>query len=252
MLLIINLLSKIKIHFFFYVIIFIAFITGNFNDFVIFSLIIFIHEIGHVVGGLLFGYEVLSITILPFGGLTKFNNGVNVPLLSTFIVTVMGPLFQVVFYFLLDYFFDITDFIKYYNFILLFFNLIPIYPLDGSKILYVLCCLLFPFKFSHLIIVYVSFGLVLCGFLFISFDFIIYLILFILLIKCILEFKNHNYIFNAFLLERYMYKFKFKKSIVVSGVDRMFVNKNHLFLLGDTYVSEEIILKKMFDKCDKL
>lgn len=252
MFLIIKILSKIKIHFFFYIVMFICLITGNFRDFIVFSLIIFVHELGHVFGGLIFKYDIISILVLPIGGLTKFNNGINVSLLSTFVVTVMGPLFQIIFFYLYDYFFYVSDFVFFYNFILLGFNLLPIYPLDGSKLLSVLLCLFFPFKYSHLLVVYISFLCILCLFLFISFDLVIYLILFFLLVKCILELINHNYLFNVFLLERYMNNFKFRKCKIVRSVDGMFLNKKHLFLIDNTYISEDTFLKKMFDKSTKL
>ena len=89
-------------------------------------------------------------------------------------------------------------------------------------------------------------------FLFISFDLVIYLILFFLLVKCILELINHNYLFNVFLLERYMNNFKFRKCKIVRSVDGMFLNKKHLFLIDNTYISEDTFLKKMFDKSTKL
>ena len=105
----------------------------------------------------MFSWRVKYIKILPIGGLTLFDIKINESILSTFIVTIMGPLFQIIFYFFLTRFFTLSPFLKYYNFILLFFNLLPIFPMDGSKILYCFLCLIFPFKLSYTILLVISF-----------------------------------------------------------------------------------------------
>ena len=40
-------------------------------------LIVLIHEVGHVLVCLLFGYKIKSVTLYPFGGLTRVEKDIN-------------------------------------------------------------------------------------------------------------------------------------------------------------------------------
>lgn len=241
-----------KIHLFFYIFMFVFLFTGHILEFLIFSGIIFVHEIGHIVFGLIFSWKIDKVVVLPFGCLTIFNTFINTSLLEQFIVTLMGPLFQVLFFLGIDFIFDLPDWVGFYNYLLLGFNLLPIYPLDGSKLLYVFLCLIFPFKFSHLFILFVSLAIIIFLVFIFSFDFLLYLVLLFLCFKIYIEFRNHRFIFNRFLFERYLYKFNFKRVKTVRFLDSMFLNCRHLFYDGEKYVSEREKLIKMFDKTYKL
>lgn len=253
MFLIIKNMFKLKIHVFFYIMMFISLITGNIRDYIVFTLLIFIHELGHVFGGFLFSWHIDKIILLPFGGLTIFNNLINTSLFEQFIVTLLGPLFQILFYFILCYFFPISDSVRYYNFVLLVFNLLPIYPLDGSKFLYVLLCLIFPFRYSHLILIFVSILFIIFVCVFVGhFDFLVYLILIFLLVKCIEELRNHRLIFNKFLLERFTYDFDFKHVKYALNSNMMYLWCRHFFYVNGNYVTERDFIRKMFDNHYKL
>ncbi len=245
MFLILKSLFKVKIHLFFYVFMFFSLITGNFWNYITITSIIIVHEMGHILSGLFFSWKIDRVIILPFGGLTIFNTLINTSLFEQFIVALMGPLFQVLYFLFLNYFFHFDNFIVFFNFALLLFNLLPIYPMDGSKILYVILCLLFPFKYSHILFLIVSFICILVLFFYFKFNLILYLILFFLVVKTISEFINHKRVFNRFLLERYIYNLEFKRVKVVSGVDRMYLWCRHVFKKS---VTEREYLLKMFDK----
>ncbi len=238
-----------KIHAFFYIVMFVAFITGNIRDFLIFTSIIIVHELGHIVAGVVFSWDVKQVILLPFGGLTIFNNLINTSLFQEFIVALMGPLFQIIFYLILNNLFVLPDRVVYYNFVLLFFNLLPIFPLDGSKFLYVFLCLFFPFRYGHLIIIFVSFIFIFAFLFFLGrFDLLIFLILLFLFFKVYSELRNHRFIFNKFLLERYSYNFSFSHVKYINSVNKMYLWCRHLFLVDNNYVSEANFLKKLFDK----
>lgn len=245
MFLILKNLFKVKIHLFFYIFMFISLITGNFWNYIIITSIIIVHEMGHILSGLIFSWKIDKVIILPFGGLTVFNVLINTSLFEQFIVALMGPLFQVLYFLILNYFFHLDNVIVFFNFALLFFNLLPIYPLDGSKVLYVILCLLFPFKYSHILFLIVSFICILVLFFYFKFNLILYLILLLLIIKTITEFINHKSVFNRFLLERYIYNIEFKRVRFVSGVEEMYLWCRHVFKKS---VTEKDFLYKMFDK----
>ena len=242
-----------KIHAFFYVVMFISFITGNIRDYLIFTSIIVVHELGHIFGGVLFSWKIKEVIILPFGGLTIFNKLINTSLFSEFIVTLLGPLFQIVFYLIISHFFILSHSVSYYNFVLLIFNLLPIYPLDGSKFLYVLLCLLFPFKYSYLILIFISFMFIFFVIVFVGhFDLLIYLILLFLFIKSFSEYRNRGLIFNKFLFERYCYDLSFRCLRKVNSVNGMYLWCRHLFFIDGKYITERNYMRKRFDNNSNL
>ena len=135
-----------KIHILYYVVAFISFLTGNFKNFIIFSSIIIVHETGHIIGAWLFKWKIDRVILLPFGGITIFNEHIDKPLKQELIIAFLGPLFQVIFYLI----FKNNNVFNNYNIAILLFNLLPIHPLDGSKILNVFFNEFISFKNSHL------------------------------------------------------------------------------------------------------
>ena len=241
-----------KIHPFFYILMFVCFITGNIIDFFLFFSLISIHELGHILFGLLFSWKVEKIIILPFGCLTIFNNLINTSLFEQFVVTLMGPLFQVLFFLLINHYFILGNNIYYFNYVLLFFNLLPIYPLDGSKFLYIFFSFVFPFKYCYLFMLYISLCLIFFLLFFVGFDLMVFLVLLLLFIKVVLEFRNIGLVFNRFLFEKYNYDLNFKRLRRVNSIDKMFLCCRHLFYDGEKYITEREKLIKMFDKYYKL
>ena len=106
-----------------------AFLIGSFMPFIILLLLIIVHEIGHFLTAIFFKIEVDKIYIYPFGGVSKFNISLNESLLKEFLILIMGPLFQIAFYFIIiniDYFNNYINLITVYNYTILLFNLLPI------------------------------------------------------------------------------------------------------------------------------
>lgn len=203
--------------------------TGIFKSFYIFTILILVHEVGHFLTGLLLKWKVDKICIYPYGGCTKFDTLVNVSYLEEFIVLIMGPVFQIVFYLLIKNYLTYNDYLilKNYNYAILFFNLLPIYPLDGGRLFNILFSLFFPYKKSLYLSIY--FSIIIFLFLFFySKSISYYIILFFLLFKVIKEYKNIKYYCNKFLLERYIYKLKFKKLKVINRIDNLYKNKSHI------------------------
>ena len=145
-----------KIHPLYYLVAFLSIITGLFKDFIYITLLIFIHEIGHTIGALYYKWNIKKIIILPFGGITIFNEYINKSLKEEFVILVLGPLFQILFYFILCFFNIESTLITNYHYSLLLFNLLPIIPLDGSKLLNIILNKITNFKLSHMLTIYVS------------------------------------------------------------------------------------------------
>ena len=234
-----------KIHPFFYIFAAICMITGNIKDLIIFTIIIIIHEIGHILPALIFKWKIEKIILLPLGGLTIFNIKINTSLKEQLVVALTGPIFQILAFNVIKTIY-ISERITNLNIALLIFNLIPIYPLDGSKILNVILNIFIPFKKSHIITTSISILLIIITIK--NKNLILILTLLFLLIKNIQELKMHNHIFNKFLFERYLYNIPFKHTKKIKNIKNMKIWTKHLILVGNTYETEKKILSKRFDK----
>ena len=235
-----KIISKMSIHPLFYVTAFITIITGFFKDFSYIMMIILIHELGHILSSIYFKWNIEKIMILPFGGITIFDEKINRPLKEELIIALSGPLIQFI-----AFSFNSNPLILKYHYFLLFFNLLPIVPLDGSKIFNICLNYFLPFKLSHIITIIVSF--LLLSLIFVKFNLIILLVFIFLIFKIIDEYFNHKNIFNKFLMERYLYKFNFKRRKIVRNTNSMFRDNKHLFYIDNKYQTEDEILQKRFD-----
>lgn len=236
-----KIISKIKIHPITYLVALIFFIMGKFNSYIIFMIIILIHELGHILSSLYFKWKIEKIIILPFGCMIKFNDLINKPLIEEFIISIMGIIFQIIFSMKINI---------YYNYIIILFNLIPIYPLDGSKIINILLNKISNFRLSYLITLLLSYIIIflLILIIIIKKDIICLLITIPLFINIIKEYNNrYNYI-NKFYLERYIYNIKFKHIKIINHIHKMKRDYNHIFNIKNKYIKEKEILRNMFDK----
>ena len=202
---------------------------------------------GHVLMGIIFKWKIEKIIILPFGALTIFDEGINKSIFEEFLIAIMGPIFQIIFTFFL-YFLTYNDEVVSYSLTILIFNLLPIFPLDGSKILNLFLNEILNFKISHTILIIISVIFILTIILYSDFNLILILILTFLLVRVLLEIKNHESLFNRFLLERYLNHYNFKKSkkIYSMNLAKMKRSYKHLFFDGNRFISEHERLKKRF------
>jgi stage IV sporulation protein FB len=244
-------MKKFKLHFSFYVIAFFALLTGLFKDFMLFSSLIFIHELGHILGGLIFKWKINKVIIMPLGGLTKFEYSLSKSSFEEMIILVLGPLFQIIYYALYTMYFGYNSHLYYFHYALLIFNLMPIYPLDGFKALNLILHNCLSFYKSIFLSLIISLTFVFC-LLVISltkmFNLVIIISLFILLSKNIDELANLKFLFNKFLLERYLGSYNFKKEKVVKNIYDMQKNKRHIFVFDNEYITEKAMLKAYFKK----
>ena len=236
----------------FYLLAFFAVVTASFFSFCVITFLIVIHEIGHFLMAYLLGGKIYKILIYPLGGISKFSTSYNISLFKEFIILLFGPLFQILGWLLLIHLFPEKEvLISTYHYGILFFNLLPIYPLDGGKLL----CLVFHTIFSYKKAFYFTFCagylLLLCFFIFIVFSFsfnILFLSVF-LLIKLMKEYQQIPYFYEKFLLERYLNHYYFKKSKLIRDSDKFCRGYRHLIKEGDFYYLEDEYLEKKYKNC---
>ena len=221
--------------------------------FMIFSLII-VHEIGHLSLGLYFKWNIKNITIYPFGGCIKFDDKINRPIKEEFLILIFGPIFQIIF-FLIIYILFLNGFISYrninimksYNLALLIFNLLPIYPLDGGMLVNLLLQEKISYRKSNKIAIVISFItiiLALCIYKNINFLLMSILIIFELL----LYIERQSYLYNKFLLERYINKIRFKKYKTINNKNNFYRDKTHVILFNNKYITEKDYLEKRYEE----
>lgn len=253
-----NILPKIKINNLTYFLLFICLLTGMFKNILLIFLIVLVHELGHVFFINIFNYNINIIEIYPFGGITKVEKDLNAPINHDLIIALGGFFFQFLLCLVFNFLFhhnlvgeSIYNLFNAYNKSILVFNLLPIIPLDGYVILKSMLEKTFTFKTSHYMAILVSiFGII--GYF--QFNYIYslnnYMIITLLIYKTFESLKNYKYIYNRFLLERYMNTYPYKKTQQEKNKSLQTLKKEtlHFFKVGNKYVHEKEILKELFDK----
>ncbi|RKQ37909.1 M50 family metallopeptidase [Oceanobacillus halophilus] len=209
-----NLLPKIQLHPVLLIFIIISFITGTFIELSIILSIVFIHEVGHYMMARHYNWRIRSIMFWVFGGVLDTDEHGNRPIKEEALVTIAGP-FQHVIIHLLLFFLSLTNLIPnsmldlafHYNSVILLFNLLPIWPLDGGKLYLLILSKYVPYKKAHQTVivssVFLSILFIILQLTIFSFTLSTILIMMFLLLENRTEWKQRYYVFIRFLLNRY-------------------------------------------------
>ena len=139
--------------------------------------------------------------------MTTFNNKLNSSSIEEFLILIYGPLFQILFNMIYP---------TSYHYFILIFNLLPIYPLDGSKLVFLLLNKITSYYYSYIyifIISYITIFILLIN----RFNLINILILLYLLWDIYKYYKLLPSIMYKFYYERYKYRYKYKKDKIIIG-----------------------------------
>lgn len=239
-----------KINFLVYISILLAVLTATFQEFFIISFLIIIHELGHVTFAIIQKIKVEKIILYPLGGITKLKMPLNISSIKEAMILLGGPLFQFLAYILLLLLLPSKiDTIKLYHQNILLFNLLPIYPLDGGKLLKIILDLFLPYKVSFKFSIFISYILEIVIFLFTPIKKInTFITFFFLLFLTYQESKKENIIYEKFLLERYLNEYNFSKSKFIKNSNYFYRNKKHLIKQNEKYYLEKEFLSKKYHK----
>lgn len=209
-----DLIRKIHIHPLLWLMIAISIMTAHFLEVCLLLAIILIHEMGHACAASVFSWRIKRVSLLPFGGVAEMDEHGNRPLREELIVVAAGPLQHVWILGLTILLYanswiqqDLLQLILSYNLMIFLFNLFPIWPLDGGKLIFLLLSRNKPFPEAHRLTLLISF-------VFLSFFSIftlvvapyhinVWVIIFFLYFSLYYEWKQRRYVFMRFLLERY-------------------------------------------------
>lgn len=246
--------TKLKIDITTYLFVLLYFLCGYIKNIIIIYIIIIFHEFGHVLASKILKYKITSVTIYPFGGITKSDQLINAPLNSDLIIYWAGLIFQIILFvpFMLFYKLGIINLntlklFVYFNICIFLFNALPIAPLDGYLILNNILNRFTSF-YNAKIITYI-FSTIFIVF-FIYFYHSNYIIWVFLIVNQLKEIINFKYVFNKFLLERHLYKFSWRRKKYYKEMNLKKLEREKLghYYNGFTWLSEKDLLSKMFDK----
>ncbi|MDX8046557.1 site-2 protease family protein [Gracilibacillus sp. S3-1-1] len=157
-------LPPIHFHPIFFFFLFVAVITGMFIEFLIIFLIVLIHELGHYMCARLFKWRIRRIFLWVFGGVMETEEYGSRSIREEFFVTIAGPCQHILIY-LVIYILGVLHvlpesilLIAYqYNTFILIGNLLPIWPLDGGKLVQLSLDTFFSFQTAHKLMIGISF-----------------------------------------------------------------------------------------------
>lgn len=254
---IVNIWPKVKIDYSTYILIFLALLAGYIKNITIILIIVFIHELGHVFFFKLFNIEIEKIIIYPFGGITYINSKIHERIYKSILMSLGGILFQLILGIVINYLYkngllinSTYKLFNLYNKNIILFNLIPIIPLDGSKIVLSILSKFLAFQVSYILMIIIGsislFSFILYKMFFKLNDLVLNIYLIIKLIEVIKEYKLVK---KKFYLERIIYDNYYNK--IISGkinLDYMRIDKYYYFWDSNKYVNEKDYLKKSYYK----
>ena len=127
---------------------FVFFLTNQIEIYLIIMFFCLLHELGHIIMGIILKMKPEKIELMAFGlsssfkanskdGKIKIKNG-NLLQLKEILIALAGPILSIVLviiYIYLEPIYITREVAIYSNLLIMIFNLLPIYPLDGGRII---------------------------------------------------------------------------------------------------------------------
>lgn len=252
-----NILNKIEFHYTYIIMAFGLVITGHFVNLIIFTSLIIIHEMGHIIISKILSYKIDKVIIYPYGGFVKLNTRINTKIENDLLVAISGIIMQSIYFGIIFFLYRngivreyIYSLFLLYHKSMLIFNLLPIYPLDGAKIVNLILSKYFSFNIANYISIVISLITVIF-FLYSDIyenNYSIILVIGVLMKNIYKFYKDISYIYNRFILERYLFKFNYKKKAIIKNKDKMYKNRVHIFNDNGKLMNEKEYISTFFEK----
>lgn len=203
----------VHIHPMFWFLIGVGVLTGSLIQLLIIFSIVLFHELGHYLMAYYFKWRIRSVMIWPFGGVLETDEFHTRPVKEEVLVILAGPIQHVwIWFFILfaesNQLFSsgVIEILSLYNLLILCFNLLPVWPLDGGKLMFLWLSVYLPFIKAQttfltlsLICLFTALGVVL---VFFPFSLSTIMLACFLLWENRLEWKQKQYAFLRYLMRR--------------------------------------------------
>ena len=207
---------KFNISFLFLVLLFL--LCGYIKNILVIMFIVFFHELGHIIVSRLFGFKIIDVTFYPFGGITHVDYKMIDYSYKNLLVYVAGIVMQVILFLIVNLLFKfglvrlyIYDLFLFYNKLIIFFNILPIIPLDGYLVVNFFLRYFFEFKKAYILSFIISFAFMIVFFITCLVYKINNIILFVMFIyNMFLYIKNYKYVKLRLVLENKLYRTKLR------------------------------------------
>ncbi len=138
-----------------FLILILFYFTNQIEIYTLIMIFAIIHELSHLLAGLVLKMKIKRITLMPVGLSIEFKipyEDLNIKILKSnklelkkILITIAGPLINIIIIFMslfLNIKLELKYLIIYSNLLIAVFNLLPIYPLDGGRIFKSAICLI--------------------------------------------------------------------------------------------------------------
>ena len=198
----------------------------------------------------LLNIKLEKIYLYPLGGISKLNIPINYSHLKELLIILSGPLFQILTNKYLGIIFPQNqNLINTYHQGILIFNLLPVYSLDGGKIINLVLSKLIPYKKSLNLSILISY-LTIVVFFFLNIPNIkinIITITIFLIMKTTQEKNKIKIYYEKLLLEKKFHKKNYKYTKLIKKSTDFYRNKHHIILENDKYYLENEYLEKKYN-----
>ncbi|QXE00550.1 M50 family metallopeptidase [Terribacillus sp. DMT04] len=208
-----NWLPPIHLHPIFWAFLLAAILTGMLMEVMVLFGIVLLHEMAHFLAARHFRWRIRRVMLWVFGGVMETEEHGNRRIREEVIVVLAGPAVHIVLYAVLFLLNETTavpegvlETASMYNTTILLFNLLPIWPLDGGKLVGLILSMQLPYRKAHAVLIGFScfVGAVILLYVCIALPFTLSTVslLCFLLWENRLEWKRRYYVFLRFLLQR--------------------------------------------------
>ncbi|BAU27003.1 stage IV sporulation protein FB [Aneurinibacillus soli] len=261
------------VHPVFWALMLLALLAGQFVQVVTLFVLVLLHEAGHVIAALLYGWRIRKIELLPFGGVAEMDEWGGTRAREEIVVTLAGPAVNaalILLGWLLEYM-GIwssvwTAFFVYSNMVIAVFNMLPIWPLDGGRLLQIVYSFFISYRRSMDVTLYGSVLGALVLLYWSSTQPVPHLngmaVSFYLLFHNVMDYRQRPYLFLRFLLSRQARLSRYAEGLAIlpvriepdmrvhEAVRTLRRNRyHHFWLTGERsgFVPEEKLLASFFD-----
>lgn len=199
-------------------------ITDQLKIYILLMIFACLHELGHLGIGRILGFKPFLFEMKPVGFSVSFNNPIedynkkikkaNILELKKIFIYLAGPMVNTIIAIII-FFLNVESVLKieciYINIILILVNFLPIYPLDGGRILKCILCIFCGLKKSYIITERIS----------------LIMTILILFVSSILILKIHN--FGLLIMVLYLVYVKMRETRIIErklAIYEMLENKS--------------------------